>query len=933
MWSGLLYHFIFYNLKKYYLYNIFAFIILKKFGILNIDENERWKKLLVVENLTKVYRSRNRQGVKALDHISFTLPNKGLVFLTGKSGSGKSTLLNLIGGIDEITSGDIIADGNKLSLFSSEDYDCYRNSYLGFVFQDFCLLDDLTVEQNIEIVLDLQKKPNKGLIEYTLERVGMGGYSSRYPRELSGGQKQRIAIARALVKNPKLILADEPTGNLDSKSAEQVLLLLKELSKHSLIIIVSHNLDDAYKYGDRIIELEDGKIILDVQRSDKADDKGEVVDGNLFLPYGRKLGNEELENIKKEIVAGKVKNVIQRDNTFTPAIQPKNSPRAVNMTKSCLPISKSLKLSGLFLKRRRLSFLLTTVIVTCLIVLLGLCQFFYQFDFNYALTQSLINEQEEDLIIYNGKYYDDNKRYIVTDNLIELTDSDIEKLKSGGYSSDIYKIYNFAMVLGQSSNAYSSLLEEGKVYDNSNLRDFYARQTYGTIVCDLDYLTNVYGVDGKLSYIGDLEEKSYGLIITDYVADSIIYFNNKEYSSHEDIIGKNIYSGTISYRGYVNAIIDTDYEEKYAILKERLMNEYDALVTQNKESQVIKTDAFLDFAQYVRHYLGMGYSINEYWYLDSVTYESRNFVKLDYTTIESDLLDEDYYLASYSAYPDVVANKYSEISLATGECAMKLSEYNRIFGTTYNNTTLKDFEPHTIKINRFPKSRNAFTDPRVSRELTITKLLPNSSSFNLVLSVEDFNEFRKADTFCFGGVFENIDEGDKLYNATSTNPYFVDSGTYKAISTIFMIVSIFKDFFLLITIGLCVVAVLLIMSFAAGNVRKRKFEIGVIKAMGGRTSELSSIFVLQVAGVGALICILSSLLLYFVTSFVDGMISAAMIKFLSEVTELTINIINFDSIVMIVDIAIIISITLLSALIPLFKLHKIKPINIMRHKD
>lgn len=889
--------------------------------------------MLVVDNLTKVYRSNNRQGVKALDHVSFTLPNKGLVFLTGKSGSGKSTLLNLIGGIDEITSGDIIADGNKLSLFSPEDYDCYRNSYLGFVFQDFCLLEDLTVEQNIEMVLELQNKPNRGLVEYTLERVGMGGYSDRYPRELSGGQKQRIAIARALVKNPKLILADEPTGNLDTKSAEQVLLLLKELSKHSLIVIVSHNLDDAYKYGDRIIELEDGKIIVDVQRVDKADDKGEVVDGKLFLPYGRKLEKDEIENIKKDILDGKVKDVVQRDNAFAPSEQPKNVPRAMNMAKSCLPMSKAFKLSSLFLKRRKLSFLLTSIIVTCLIVLLGLCQFFYQFDFQSAMVGSLAANNEEDLVVVNGRFYDDSKRYIVTDTLLEFTDDDIEKFRDAGYTSDIYKIYNFAMVLGNGSNAYSSMLEETKVYDNTNLRDFYARQTYGTTVCDEDYLIDVYGIDGKLSYIGDLQEKPYGLIITDYVADSLIYFNSEKYPTREDIVGNHVYSSATAYRGYINAIIDTDYEEKYATFKERLMQEYDLLVKQNKESQIVKTETFLDFAQEVRHYLGMAYSINNYWYQDNATVESRNFVRLDHTTIESPLLEKDYYLTTYTAYQDSTVSNSFDISLENGECAMKVTEYNKIFGTTYTNATLADFEPHNITINRFPKYRNAFTDPRVSREITITKLLPTSSSYNLVLSEEDFNAFRMADTFCYGLLFENIHESTELYDVTKNNPYFVDSTTYKSISTIYMIVSIFKDFFMLITVGLCIVAVLLLMSFAAGNVRKRKFEIGVIKAMGGRTSELSRIFVMQVAAIGILICLLSSVTLYFVTSAVDNMISMAMIHFLSEVTELSVSIIKFSPVVMIVDILVIITITLLSAFIPLFKLHKIKPINIMRHKD
>lgn len=889
--------------------------------------------MLVVDNLTKIYRSRKRQGVKALDHISFSLPNKGLVFLTGKSGSGKSTLLNLLGGIDEITSGDIIADGNRLSLFSQEDYDCYRNSYLGFIFQDFCLLEDLTVEENIELVLQLQKKPNKGLIEYTLERVGMGGYSSRYPREMSGGQKQRIAIARALVKNPKLILADEPTGNLDSKSAEQVLLLLKELSKHSLIVIVSHNLDDAYKYGDRIIELADGKIVSDQERVSFDSNKGEVVDGKLFLPFGRRLEKDELEDIKKEIQSGNVKDIIQKDSAFAPAVQPQGQARSVVMTKSALGWGNSLKLSRLFLKRRMVSFMVTSVIVTCLIVLLGLCQFFYGFDFKEAMVESFRNEQEEDIVLVKGRYTDEKMRYIATDAIIDVTDNDIEKLRDAGYSSDIFKLYNFALVIGQGGNAYSTLLEEAKTYDATNLREFFVRQTCGTAVTSLDYLVNLYGKDGVLTYMGDLTDKPYGLIITDYVADSILYFNQENYANREDIVGRHIYSSTLAYRGYINAIIDTDYEEKYSGLRDRLMYEYETLVKQNKASQVIKTEAFLDFATDVRHHLGLGYSINEHWYIDNATYESRNFVRLDFTTISSDLLEKEYYLSSYTAYPDVVANDSFEISLENGQCAMKVSEYNKVFGTSYKNSNLDEFKPHNITINRFPRTRNAFTDPRVSRELTITKLLPSSSSFNLVLSQDDFNAFRMADTFCYGLILPDVEGCEAVNSYIGSNPFDVDSSTYDSISTVYLIVSIFKDFFMIITVGLCFVAIMLLMTFAAGNIRKRKFEIGVIRAMGGRTSELSRIFVLQVVAIGLLICMSSSVALYFVTAGVNAIVSAAMIRFMSLITKLTIDVIQFSPIIMLVDVVLIIVITLFSALIPLIKLHKIKPINIMRHKD
>ena len=184
--------------------------------------------MLSVKELTKIYSS-GTASVTALNKVNFTLEDKGFVFITGKSGCGKTTLLSIIGGLDNATEGTIICDGNNLSKFSSKDFDNYRNTYLGFIFQDYCLIDDLNVYQNIEISLNLkgealtQAEKDK-LIEDALASVDLDfAIKNRRIKELSGGQKQRIAIARALIKNPRLILADEPTGNLDSKTSKKIL--------------------------------------------------------------------------------------------------------------------------------------------------------------------------------------------------------------------------------------------------------------------------------------------------------------------------------------------------------------------------------------------------------------------------------------------------------------------------------------------------------------------------------------------------------------------------------------------------------------------------------------------------------------------------------------------------------------------------------------
>jgi len=225
--------------------------------------------MLRVKNLEKIYEPRNGIRVEALKGISLDFPEKGLIFVLGKSGSGKSTLLNLLGGLDRPTGGEIIVAGRSSKNFSDKDYDSYRNNNVGFVFQEYNLIDNYTVGSNVALALELQgKKAARDDVDAILREMGLvdDDGNTLYDRrinELSGGQKQRIAIARALIKEPQIILADEPTGALDSDTGTELYELFKSLSLNKLIIIVSHDIESAKKYGDRIIELKDGAVISD----------------------------------------------------------------------------------------------------------------------------------------------------------------------------------------------------------------------------------------------------------------------------------------------------------------------------------------------------------------------------------------------------------------------------------------------------------------------------------------------------------------------------------------------------------------------------------------------------------------------------------------------------------------------------------------------
>lgn len=224
--------------------------------------------MIELKNVSKVYKSKKSIDTVALQDVTLKFNNSGMVFVVGKSGSGKSTLLNVLGGLDSVSSGDILVENRNLNELNNKDLDSYRNTYVGFIFQEFNILEEYNVNENIDLALRLQgKEKNKEEVLNILEKLDLKGLENRNINELSGGQKQRVAIGRAIIKNPKLILADEPTGNLDQNSGNQVFDILKSISKDRLVVVVSHNMEAAEKYADRIIEIQDGKVIRDTNNS------------------------------------------------------------------------------------------------------------------------------------------------------------------------------------------------------------------------------------------------------------------------------------------------------------------------------------------------------------------------------------------------------------------------------------------------------------------------------------------------------------------------------------------------------------------------------------------------------------------------------------------------------------------------------------------
>ena len=273
-----------------------------------------------LNHISKIYNQHSQAPTKALENVAYCFNEPGMYFIVGPSGCGKTTLLNVLGGLDTPTSGDIRINGKSTKKYTSRQWDKYRNRHIGFVFQDYGLIEDYTVYKNVELALELQYKLNKKKqIDEILKNFGLSIDKKRKPNELSGGQKQRVAIARALIKEPDIVLADEPTGNLDSKTSEQIFNYLKEYSYDHIVIVVSHSMFYAEKYADKTIHMQDGKIeTVDEAEYEIAEDLGESVEEELEVDFNKQSKTSKMIKTKgmsiKSSIGYALKNI--RVNAF-----------------------------------------------------------------------------------------------------------------------------------------------------------------------------------------------------------------------------------------------------------------------------------------------------------------------------------------------------------------------------------------------------------------------------------------------------------------------------------------------------------------------------------------------------------------------------------------------------------------------------------------
>ena len=257
--------------------------------------------MIQVKHLDKYFNRGKKNSIHVLNDVSLSFPEKGLVVLLGPSGSGKTTLLNVIGGLDKVQKGEIQFFDHEIKHYKSNVWDKIRTEEVGYIFQNYYLMPNLSVFDNVAFVLKMiginDKDEIESRVNYILKQVGMYRFRKKRSTQLSGGQQQRVAIARALVKNPKVIIADEPTGNLDSKNTLEIMNIIKSISVNKLVVLVTHEKELANFYGDRIIEIKDGQIVGDIN-NDSSIEHGFENENTIYLKDLDKISDLSSDNLK-----------------------------------------------------------------------------------------------------------------------------------------------------------------------------------------------------------------------------------------------------------------------------------------------------------------------------------------------------------------------------------------------------------------------------------------------------------------------------------------------------------------------------------------------------------------------------------------------------------------------------------------------------------
>ena len=905
--------------------------------------------MLEVKNLTKVYKPKKGVPVLAVDHISLKFPDKGMVFLLGKSGSGKSTMLNLLGGLDRYDDGEIIIKDVSSKSFKQSHFDSYRNTYLGFIFQEYNILEEFNVGANIALALELQgRKATDEEINNILKQVDLEGYGNRRPNELSGGQKQRVAIARALVKNPEIIMADEPTGALDSVTGRQVLDTLKKLSEEKLVIVVSHDREFAENYADRIIELADGHVISDVEYfGDSQEAKEEKMlsfteDAVLVAPEyhlteeDRLAINNWLDQRKGgKLVAGDKKTVVTRE--ARPTDESKiisNFSNPFKLIKSKLPMKNAFKIGASSLKHKKFR-LVITILLSCISFgLFGLADTFGCYDNINTCTRSILDS--------NVNYASFSKEFLEKQDWGEyysggynLSDKDIEELeKRTGLK--LSKCYDPGW-----EDMFDSQYDTTKKFTETSFH-IYTPNFGGLATIDEALLKNM----GATLVAGRLPDgKKDEMAITTYLAQTFIiggYRANasdktfEEIKAPEDMVGKTLRYGEKEF--LVTGVIDVHFD----------LDRYKDLVVEKKgqtSGEQILEYALYSELRYAREYSLLTYALVGDGYIEELTKDHIDTIGTPNGWVDMYLPggNDDYYfntqnLGTFEKYKDSVV-WFDSGKTNLGDQEVILGEESIRFLMGLINQSDKSIEEFIKENPALIGTIVSYSEDHVfsEKEYKIVGYVPSSQKKMDIMILNDKNVSyfcndvsRYEDCYyslAVGAMPENYSDVKKVVSLSEEKGeirYSLNNSVTFELDGMNEVFEILSKVFLGIGIGFAVFASIMLANFIASSISYKKQEIGILRAIGARGSDVFRIFFSESFIIAMINFILSAIGTGVVTALINSVIRTQ--------AGILVTVLSFGIRQIALLLLISVGVAALASFVPVWKIARKRPIDAIRKR-
>ncbi len=901
--------------------------------------------MIEVRNLTKTYRPKKGVPVRAIDGVSLTLPDRGMVFLLGKSGSGKSTLLNLLGGLDRYDSGDILVNGMSTRAFRQVHFDSYRNTYVGFIFQEYNLLDEFTVGANIALAIELQgRRAEDREINDILQEVDLAGYGNRRTNELSGGQKQRVAIARALVKKPEIIMADEPSGALDAATGRAVFETLKNLSAERLVIVVSHDREFAETYGDRIIELADGCVISDCTAERGEEPQSPTLtytEEGIEIPADYVLTEEDRLAINaylKDRAGGKL--LPQKTNTRfketkneAPIPADGENGTGFHLIKSRLPLRAAFRIGAGALGYKKVRLVFTVLLSVVAFVLFGLSDTVASYNHLHAATQSIVDSNVryaafEKTEKYSEDYYQSG---------LHMTDSELAEVreKTGLPLIGVYTTVNSSVRFSQHYRYDSEgFKEQGMLFDSGYFSGF------------AEIGENTLGDAGYTLLAGQLPDGAKDeILISDYIYQ---FFRIGGYvdtdgqtetvSAPADMVGKTLVLDGIPCT--VTGVVDTDFDlDRYSLLTKDFseMGDEDYLI------YVILAEEF----RYERNYSFASIALCGEGFLTRYTAQNPNYPPIrgnavferNYLSdgVDMGLWVEGVATPEHYDMTDIQWLGEAKTELAPGEIVvsrMQLYFYQTDTGKVLEGEDFNNFLLQNPDVQVRVWGEKGESEGDAVKEFRIVGLIPEEMEYDkqstLICSSADYGFFVEDDgvySYAVAAMPDSRVEIEHLVRLSMADTEYRFELINNVIFELNMIseaLTVLGGVFFYVGLAFAIFAALLFSNFIATSVTYKKQEIGILRAIGSRSNDVFRIFFAE----SFIIAMINFALATLGTFLLAGLVNTA----LRDGTGLLITILSFGVRQVLLLFLISVGVALVASFLPVRSIAAKRPIDAIRDR-